>query len=174
MPLAFPGSTADWVVACAYVLWISITLFWVLRCRHLCPGIVSTLAPSWPLFAPHPISYDYELAFRPKRADGNVPGWERLPTSYARAWHHAVWNPGFHEQLFLFKLCQVLAEVPGSDRRARGLRTRAYRFLRSLIASRAGERPDAIQFRITRRRPLVPGGGEVVFLSRNGVRGDRS
>jgi hypothetical protein len=174
MQLAFPGTTADWLVGSAYVLWLLITMCWVLRCRHICPGIISTFAPSWPLFAPNPIVYDYDLAFRSKRADGRFPPWEPLPMNNSRAWHHAVWNPGFHEQIFVFKLCQVLAEVPRADRRAKRLRGRAHQVLRSLIAGRVGERPEAIQFKITRRRPLNPGSGEVVFLSRNDVRGDVS
>jgi hypothetical protein len=174
MQLAFPGTAADGLVACAYVLWLLITMVWVLRCRNICPGIVSTFAPSWPLFAPNPIVYDFDLAFRSKRADGKAPPWERLPMRYERAWHHAVWNPGFHEQIFVFKLCQVLVGVPKADRRTKRLRARAYQFLRSLIASRVGERPEAIQFKITRCRPLNPGSAEVVFLSANGVRGDVS
>src|SRR5262245_15541304 len=116
MQLAFPGTTADWFVGCAYVLWLLVTLYWVLRCRHLCPGIVSTIAPSWPLFAPNPIVYNYDLAFRLKRPDEWLPPWKRLPVRYTRTWYHAVWNPGFHEQIFVFKLCQVLAEVPRADR----------------------------------------------------------
>jgi hypothetical protein len=171
--LAIPGTTADWFVGGAYVLWVLITLCWVLRCRHVCPGVVSTLAPSWPLFAPRPVDYDYEVGFRPAGAGGALP-WKRLPTRYARAWHHAVWNPGFHEHLFLFKLCQFLAEVPGADRRARRQRRRAHRVLRSLVAGRAGEMPDAIELRITRRRPLHPGGEDVVFQSGSGARGHLS
>ena len=138
------------------MLWIVITLCGVWRCRHRFPGIVSTLAPSWPLFAPTPIHYDYDLAFRTRRAAGEFSPWKPLPGSYTRALHHAVWNPGFDEQLFLFRLCQALVETDETDRSAEGLRQGAYEFLLSLIALRAGEQPATLQFMIIRCSPLTP------------------
>jgi hypothetical protein len=163
MRLDFPGTTADLVVAGAYLLWITITLCWVLRCRHLCPGIVSTLAPSWPLFAPDPIVYDFDLAFRLKRADGSFSPWRPLPAGYSRAWHHAVWNPGFDEQIFLFRLCHLLVAI--KDPRVESLQQRAHDFLLSLVAIRAGGQPERVEFLITRCRPLDSDHADVVFLS---------
>jgi hypothetical protein len=128
----------------------------VWQCRHVFPGIVSTLAPSWPLFAPTPINYNYDLAFRTRRAGAEFSPWQPLPTRYARAFYHAVWNPGFDEQVFLFRLCQVLVELGETDRSAERLRQGAFEFLHSLIALRAGEEPETIQFMILRSCPLAP------------------
>jgi hypothetical protein len=155
--LTFPGTTADALVGGAYLLWIVMTLCGVWQCRHVFPGIVSTLAPSWPLFAPTPIHYNYDLAFRTRRADGEFSPWKPLPTSYTRAFHHAVWNPGFDEQIFLFRLCQALVELHETDRSAERLRQGAFEFLHSLIALRAGEEPETMQFMILRSCPLAPG-----------------
>jgi hypothetical protein len=163
--LAFPGTTADALVGGAYLLWIVVTLCGVWQCRHVFPGIVSTLAPSWPLFAPTPIHYNYDLAFRTRRADGEFSPWKPLPTSYTRAFHHAVWNPGFDEQVFLFRLCQALVELHETDRSAERLRQGAYDFLLSLIALRVGEQPDTIQFAIRRCCPLIPDGAELFLVS---------
>jgi hypothetical protein len=162
---AFPGTTADWLVGCAYLLWIIITLCGVWHCRHVSPGLVSTLTPSWPLFAPTPINYDYDLAFRTRRAGAEFSPWQPLPASYTRALSHAVWNPGCDEQLFLFRLCQALVEFDGTDRRVERLRQDAYDFLRSLIALRAGEPAERIQFAIRRRCPLDPDGAELFLVS---------
>jgi hypothetical protein len=156
MHLTFPGTTADALVGGAYLLWIAITLCGVWHCRHVFPGIVSTLAPSWPLFAPTPIHYNYDLAFRTKGPGGEFSPWKPLPTTYTRAFHHAVWNPGFDEQVFLFRLCQALVEFHETDRRAERLRQCAFEFLQSLIALRAGERPETMQFMIVRSCPLAP------------------
>src|SRR5262249_20306846 len=119
----------------------------------------------WPLFAPDPIIYDYDLAFRLKRADGNFSPWGQLPAGYSRAWHHAVWNPGFDEQIFLFRLCHLLVAIEATDSRVGWLQQRAHDFLLSLVAIRAGEQPERVEFLITRRRPLDPDGADVVFLS---------
>jgi hypothetical protein len=165
MQHTFPGSTADALVGCAYVLWIVITMCGVLQCRHVDPGLVSTLAPSWPLFAPDPISYNYDLAFRSELGDGKFSPWRPLTTSYTRALHHAIWNPGFDEQIFLFRLCQALVELAETSPRIARLRECAYDFLLSLVALRAGEQPDRIQFMITCSCPLDGDGADVVFLS---------
>jgi hypothetical protein len=156
---------ADALVAGAYLLWIVITLCGVWRCRHVCPGLVSTLAPSWPLFAPTPINYNYDLAFRARRAGAKFSPWQPLPAKYSRALSHAVWNPEFDEQLFLFRLCQALVEFPETDPSTGRLRQDAYDFLRSLIALRVGEPPDTLQFAIRRHCPLIPDGATLFLVS---------
>jgi hypothetical protein len=165
MPLTFPGTPADWLVGCAYGLWIVITICGVLRCKGLGPGIGSTLAPTWPLFAPDPINYDYDLAFRARRADAEFSPWQPLPMSYPRALYHAVWNPGFDEQIFLFRLCQALIEVPEKDRSCERLRQGAFDFLLSLAALRLGEQPETIQLRIRRCCPLTPDRAHLFLVS---------
>jgi hypothetical protein len=153
------------LVGGAFGLWIIITLCGLLRWRQIFTGIGSVLAPSWPLFAPDPIIYNYDLVFRLNRGEGNFSPWKHLLTSYSRAWYHVLWNPGFDEQIFLFRLCQALVELEGTDRRIQRLRARAHDFLRSLIATRVGEQPGTIEFLILCRRPLAPDSVEVVYLS---------
>ena len=165
MHLPLPGTTADALVGGAYLLWIGITLCGVWRCRAVRPGLGSTLAPSWPLFAPTPINYNYDLAFRSRRTGAAFSPWQPLPMKYSRALSHAVWNPEFDEQLFLFRLCQALVELPETDPGAERLRQGAYEFLRSLIALRAGEPPDRIQFAIRRCCPLVPDRAALFLVS---------
>ena len=165
MPVTFPGTPADRLVCCVYVLWLAVTIGGVLRCKNLSPGIVSTFAPTWPLFAPSPINYDYDLAFRAQHGEGRFSPWQLLPPRYGRAWHHALWNPGFDEEIFLFRLCEVLVELQETNPRIGRLRRHAHDVLLSLVALRAGEQPDQVQFIITCSRPLGPGVAEVVFLS---------
>jgi hypothetical protein len=166
MQLTFPDTTADWFVACAYVLWIVITACGVLRCRHRAPGLLSTLAPYWPLFAPDPINYDYDLAFRVRHDGEEFSSWQPLPMSYSRTLSHGIWNPRFDEQLFCFRLCQAIVELPETNPRIGKLRQQAHDVLLSLVAVRGGAEPERVQFRITARCPLDPEGAAVVFLSR--------
>ena len=174
MELAFSGTMADSLIGRAFVLWIVITMLGLLRTRQIFPGIVSIIAPTWQLFAPNPIIYNYDLAFRSKRGEGQFSPWKQLSMSYSRAWHHAIWNPGFAEQIFLFRLCQSLVELDETDRRVERLRERAYDFLLSLIAIRFGEQPETIQFMIVRCCPLTPDGAYVVFLSEDEMGADVS
>jgi hypothetical protein len=164
MPFTLPGTTADTILGCAYLLWIAITLCGLLRWRKPLPALASILAPSWPLFAPYPIVYNYELAFRVRQGDGSFTPWRQLPTRYARALYHAVWNPRFHEQLFLFKLCQALVEVPEGEGGVDRLRLGAFDLLHSLAAPRIGARPETIQFMIRRCCPLTPDGVHVFLV----------
>jgi hypothetical protein len=78
---------------------------------------------------------------------------------------HAVWNPDFDEQIFLFRLCQALVDLQEKDPRTERLRQDAYEFLRSLIALRAGEPPGAIQFAIRRCCPLEPDGAKLFLVT---------
>jgi hypothetical protein len=165
MPLALPTTPADTLVCGVFLLWLLVTVGGVLRNQNIAPGIVSTFAPTWPLFAPNPINYNYDLAFRSERGGGRFSPWKPLPLRYGRAWHHAVWNPGFDEQIFLFRLCQILVEVAETNPGIVRLRERAHDVLLSLVALRAGVEPDSLQFMITRRCPLDAGGADVVFLS---------
>src|SRR5262249_50583591 len=91
--------------------------------------------------------------------------WTRLPMSNARVLYHAVWNPAFSEQLLLFRLCQVLIEVPETNRRIERLREGAYGFLLTLAALRLHARPETIQVMISRCCPLIPGGAQVFLVS---------
>jgi hypothetical protein len=165
MPLPFPNTAADMLVGCVFVLWLVITIAGVLRNKNITPGIVSTFAPTWPLFAPNPVNYNYDLAFRSERGEGQFSAWKPLPANYGRAWHHAVWNPFFDEQIFLFRMCQVLVELVETNPASAWLRQRAHDVLLSLVARRAGEEPDRIQFLITRHYPQAPDDAEVVFVS---------
>lgn len=167
MYLTFPGTAADALVGGAYLLWLAVTLCGLLRWRRDLPALLCILAPSWPLFAPHPIVCDYDLAFRLKRGPGRFTCWKPLPVRYARGLGHAVWNPSFHEQLFVFRLCQVLVELAETDPWLQRLRQRAYDFLLSLVAARAGAPPGAVEFMILRRRPLAAADADVVFVSGN-------
>jgi hypothetical protein len=163
MQPTFPGTTADSLVAGAFLLWTVLTIAGLLRWRQVSPVLVSVLAPSWALFAPYPIVYDFVLAFRSRGGDGRFSRWKLLPWTYTRAWHHALWNPGLGEQVFVFRLCQALAELegaaPGAERR------RARDFLRALVARRIGQEPEAVEFMILRRWPLAGGSEEQVFVS---------
>jgi hypothetical protein len=165
MHLPIPGTVSGALVAGAYALWIAITMCSVLRCRCRFPGVVSIFAPTWTLFAPTPITYDYDFAFRAKLGNGELSPWKALPMPYTRALHHALWNPDFDQQIFLFRACQILVELAETNPKIAKLRRRAYDFLLSLIAVRAGEQPDRIQFMITCRCSLEPEDAEVVFLS---------
>jgi hypothetical protein len=165
MQATFPGTTADSLVGCAYLLWIAITLCGLLRWRKDLPGLVSILAPSWPLFAPFPIAYNYDLAFRAKRSEETFSPWTQLPTTYTRALHHGIWNPSFSEHLLLFRLCQALIEIPETDRKVERLREGAYGFLLTLAALRLRAQPETIQFRIRRCCPLIPEMEDVFLVS---------
>jgi hypothetical protein len=166
MQLSFPDTPADGLVACAFVLWIVITVCGVLQCRHRAPGLLSTIAPCWPLFAPDPINYDYDLAFRVRGSGEEFSPWKPLPMNYSRVLSHAVWNPNFDEHLFCFRLCQALVELPETYPGIGRLRNQAHDVLLSLIALRGGAQPERIQFTITARCPLDPEGAAVVFVSR--------
>ena len=152
----FPDTTGDALVGCAYLLWIGITLCGLLRWRKQLPGLLYILAPSWALFAPFPIVCNYDLDFRAKRGEADFSPWSPLPLTYTRALHHAVWNPGFSEQLFIFRLCQALIELPEADRKVQRFREGAYGFLLTLAAFRLRAQPETIQFRIRRYCALVP------------------
>jgi hypothetical protein len=165
MHLTLPGSTADALVGCAYLLWIAVTLGGLLRWRMNLPILACIFAPSWPLFAPYPIVYNYELAFRAKHGDGNFSPWRQLPRRYGRALHHALWNPGFSEQLFLCRLCQALVEVPETEPGVERLRARAYDLLAALAVPQLGEQPESIQFRIRRSIPLIPDRVQAFLIS---------
>jgi hypothetical protein len=165
MLLTFPETVADGVVCCLFALWLVVTIAGVLRNKNITPGIVSTFAPTWPLFAPNPINYNYDLAFRTECGDGQFSAWKPMPPNYRRAWHHALWNPVFDEQIFLFRMCQILVELVETNPGSAWLRQRAHDVVLSLVARRAGEEPDRIQFLITRRYPQAPDDAEVVFVS---------
>jgi hypothetical protein len=165
MQSTLPGSTADTLVGGVYLLWIAVTLCGLLRWRKTLPALACILAPSWPLFAPYPIVYNYELAFRTKHGDGSYSAWQQSPLGYTRALHHAVWNPRFNEQLVLFRLCQALVEIPETERRVERLRQHAYDILLSLAARRLGEQPETIEFMIRRCCPLLPDRAQVFLVS---------
>jgi hypothetical protein len=174
MQVLLPGTAADSLVACAYLLWIVLTVAGLLRCRQIFPDLACIVAPIWPLFAPNPIVHDYDLAYRAKGGEGEFSPWKRLPMGCSRTVSHAVWNPGFAEQLFLFRLCVFLVELEETNSRAKRVRSRAYEFLLHWTASRTNNHPDTVQFMIVRCRPLAPGGGEVVFRPGNRPGADAS
>jgi hypothetical protein len=165
MSLTVPTTTADALVCCVFVLWLLVTIGGVLRNQNIAPGIVSTFAPTWPLFAPNPIHYNYDIAFRSERSGGQFSPWKPVLLNYGHAWHHAVWNPCFDEQIFLFRVCQILVEFAETEPAMARLRERAHEVLLSLVALRAGAEPDSIQFMITRSCPMDTDDAEVVFLS---------
>jgi hypothetical protein len=109
--------------------------------------------------------YDYDLAFRARQGEDAFSPWTPLPMTYTRALHHAVWNPSFSKQLLLFRLCQVLIEMPETDRNVERLREGAYGFLLTLAALRLRARPETIQLMISRCCPLIPGGAQVFLVS---------
>ncbi len=157
-------TTADFVIVAGFVVWTVVSALRILRSSDFFPGPLSIFTPSWPLFAPNPVSYDYHLACRTHIEGNTFTRWQEVPSYSERRVWHVGWNPGFAKDLLLFKLAQLLVEfAEDEDAKVQFLRSEAKKYLCTYASeSVAVERP--VQIALFRKESRS-GNANLVYIS---------